>query len=108
MLWRKIVQVRPQKALKSLIKSCSISTQRISKDNISVINNAVTLLKHYGIDNVKIDVIPKCPGLIILTNKRDSKERASSLAQQDIRFTACATTMKGIKRQTGKNAGLGR
>lgn len=78
-----------------------VDTADIKEQHIAL-NNAANLLKHYGTDNVKIEVIAYGPGLVMLTNKSDSKERVHSLAQQNIRFSACANTMKGIKRKTGK------
>lgn len=66
------------------------------------LNNAVNLQKHYGMDNVKVEIVAYGPGLSVLTEKNQQHERVASLAQEDIRFSACANTMSGIKRKTGK------
>ncbi|MBI1424043.1 MAG: hypothetical protein GC149_11295 [Gammaproteobacteria bacterium] len=72
------------------------------KEQQLALNNAANLLKHYGPDNIKIELVAYGPGLKLLTDKSESKERIRSLSQQDIQFSACANTMQGIKRRTGK------
>jgi intracellular sulfur oxidation DsrE/DsrF family protein len=67
-----------------------------------VLNNAVNLQKEYGPDNVTIEVVAYGPGLSMLTKKSAVATRVESLNKQDIRFSACANTMKGIERKTGK------
>jgi uncharacterized protein len=76
------------------------------KEQQLALNNAVNLQKHYGPDNIKIEVVAYGPGLGMLTDKSDSKDRIHSLAQQDIRFSACANTMHAIKKKTGKEPTL--
>ncbi len=44
------------------------------------LNNAVNLQKHYGMDNIAIEIV----------------------AMQDITFSACANTMKKITKKKGK------
>lgn len=66
------------------------------------INNAVNVQKDYGIDNVAIEIVAYGPGLSILTPKSKQAKRIESLAQQNITFSACNNTMKGIKKKTGK------
>ena len=66
------------------------------------LNNAVNLQKHYGIDNVAIEIVAYGPGLGMLTKKSDQPDRVQSLAMQDITFSACGNTMKGVSKKTGK------
>jgi hypothetical protein len=66
------------------------------------INNAVNVQKHYGMDNIKIEVVAYGPGLSVLTKKSKESARISSLAMQNITFSACGNTMKKIERKTGK------
>jgi len=66
------------------------------------LNNAVNLQKLYGIDNVKIEIVAYGPGLGLLTTKSKQADRVKSLAVQEITFSACHNTMKGVKRKTGK------
>jgi len=71
-------------------------TQRIA------INNAVNLQKHYGMDEIDIEIVAYGPGLTMLTGKDKQAKRISSLVKQNIRFSACANTMQGMQRKTGK------
>ncbi len=66
------------------------------------LNNAVNLQKLYGIDNIKIEIVAYGPGLGLLTTKSKQADRVKSLAVQEITFSACHNTMKGVKRKTGK------
>jgi intracellular sulfur oxidation DsrE/DsrF family protein len=65
------------------------------------INNAVNVQKAYGIDNIAVEIVAYGPGLSILTPKSKQAKRIASLAQQNITFSACGNTMKGIKKKTG-------
>lgn len=67
------------------------------------LNNAVNLQKHYGVDNVVVEIVAYGPGLGMLTPK-DKKQaaRVKSLAMQNITFSACGNTMKKIKKKKGK------
>jgi len=66
------------------------------------LNNAVNLQKHYGMDNIVIEIVAYGPGLGLLTKKSGQASRVESLALQDIQFSACATTMKKVAKKTGK------
>lgn len=66
------------------------------------LNNAVNLQKLYGIDNVEIEIVAYGPGLGLLTAKSPEAKRVSSLALQEIKFSACENTMSKVKAKTGK------
>ena len=66
------------------------------------IGNAVNLQKHYGLDNIQIELVAYGPGLSMLIAGNPNAKRISSLMDQDISFSACGNTMKTIKRKTGK------
>lgn len=66
------------------------------------LNMSSNLPKGLGIDNVKIEVVAQGPGLKLLTDKSTQAERVTSLAMQDITFSACGNTMSAIERKTGK------
>jgi uncharacterized protein len=70
------------------------------------LNNAVNVQKSLGIDNVIVEIVAYGPGLSLLTNKSTQASRVSSLAMQDITFSACANTMKGVEKKTGKKPQL--
>lgn len=70
------------------------------------LNNAVNLQKHYGVDNITIEIVAYGPGLNMLTTKSKSVERITSLAMQDITFSACGNTMAKMEAKSGKKPKL--
>jgi len=66
------------------------------------LNNAVNLQKLYGIDDIEIEIVAYGPGLDLLTEQSSQSKRVTSLALQDITFSACGNTMKAVKKKTGK------
>jgi hypothetical protein len=66
------------------------------------LNNAANLQKLYGMDNVVIEIVAYGPGLGLLTEKSGQASRVTSLALQDIHFSACGNTMQKISKKTGK------
>ena len=65
------------------------------------LNNAVNLQKLYGIDNVVVEIVAYGPGLSLLTTKNKQSKRVTSLAQSDIKFSACMNTMAKFKKKKG-------
>ncbi len=82
-----------------------VSTDDARSQNIAL-NNAVNLQKAVGQDNVAIEIVAYGPGLGMLTSSSKQAERVSSLAMQDITFSACGNTMKKQQRKTGKMPSL--
>lgn len=78
-----------------------VSTDDARTQKIAL-NNAVNLQKLYGSDNVIIEIVAYGPGLGLLTTKYKDATRVKSLAMQDITFSACANTIAGITKKTGK------
>ena len=70
------------------------------------LNNVVNLQKHYGIDNIEIELVAYGPGLGMLSSKSALVERITSLSQQEVTFTACGNTIDTIKRNTGEETKL--
>jgi len=73
------------------------------------VNIASNLPKQLGVDNVKIELAAQGPGLKLLTQGSPEAERIQSLIAQSentmgggTTFSACAATMAGIKKRTGK------
>ena len=66
------------------------------------LNNAVNLQKLYGMDNVQIEIVAYGPGLGLMTSKSKQVDRVTSLAKQEITFSACSNTMNKVKKKTGK------
>ncbi|MES9868748.1 MAG: DsrE family protein [Sedimenticola sp.] len=77
-----------------------VSTDDARSQTIAL-NNAVNLQKAVGQDNVAIEIVAFGPGLGLLTSTSKQAERVSSLALQDITFSACGNTMKKVQRKTG-------
>jgi intracellular sulfur oxidation DsrE/DsrF family protein len=76
------------------------------KQAINVVSN---LPKQLGVDNVTIELAAQGPGLKLLTEGSPEAERIQSLITQSedtmgggTTFSACAATMAGIKKRTGK------
>ncbi|HED13001.1 MAG TPA: hypothetical protein ENI62_04990 [Gammaproteobacteria bacterium] len=78
-----------------------VSTDNVRTQNIAL-NNAVNLQKALGLDNVAIEVVAYGPGLSMLTRKSKIPARVTSLALQNITFSACHNTMKKVAKKTGK------
>ncbi len=66
------------------------------------LNNAANLQKHYGIDNVDIEIVAYGPGLKMLTKNSGSADRVEGLALSDITFSACGNTMAKVAKKSGK------
>ncbi len=78
------------------VSSDDVSTQQLA------LNNAVNLQKLYGLDDVIIEIVAYGPGLKLLTTESKMASRVSSLALQNITFSACENTMKAQQKQTGQ------
>jgi len=78
-----------------------VSTDNPRTQKIAL-NNAVNLQKALGQDNVAIEIVAYGPGLSLLTDKSRQGRRVSSLAMQDITFSACGNTMKKVAKKSGK------
>jgi len=66
-----------------------------------VLNVANNLQTHYGIDNVKLEIVAFGPGLRLLFKDNTNKDRISSLVQSGVQFSACQNTVKGMTKQLG-------
>lgn len=66
------------------------------------LNNAVNVQKALGMDNVDVEIVAYGPGLGLLTKKSKQAQRVSSLAMQDISFSACGNTMAKVEKKSGK------
>ncbi|MGD8795730.1 MAG: hypothetical protein PVH51_02685 [Thiohalophilus sp.] len=80
------------------------------KQAINIMNN---IPKQLGPDNVRIELVAQGPGLQLLTKKSPEAERIKSVIVQGestmgggVQFSACGTTIAGIKKRTGKEPEL--
>lgn len=66
-----------------------------------VLNVANNLLKHYGQDQVAVEIVAFGPGLRLLFKENANKGRISSLAGSGVKFSACSNTIKGMTKKLG-------
>ncbi|MGB5226565.1 MAG: hypothetical protein WBM38_09390 [Arenicellales bacterium] len=76
------------------------------KQAVNIANN---IPKQMGADAVRIEIIAQGPGLKLFTKGSPETDRIKSLAAMGdqtmgggTKFSACAATIKGIKKKTGK------
>ena len=67
---------------------------------------AGNLQKHYGMDNVDIEVVAYGPGLGILTADSPNAKKVKSLLEHNIKFSACEGTLKFMEANNGKRPKL--
>lgn len=73
-----------------------------SKDKQTLILNvAANLKKNYGEDNVVIEIVAFGPGLKLLFADNNNEDRIFGLAEKNVRFSACAATIKKIEVKSG-------
>lgn len=66
-----------------------------------VLNVANNLIKHYGQDVVKVEVVAFGPGLRLLQEGNANTGRIQSLVNSGVRFSACANTVKNFSKKLG-------
>lgn len=71
-----------------------------------VLNVANNLIKHYGVDNIDIEIVAFGPGLRLLMADNTNLKRINSLASSGARFSACNNTLHNFGKKLGKNPEL--
>lgn len=66
-----------------------------------VLNVAGNLLKHYGQDNVDIEIVAFGPGLRLLFADNTNLDRIDSLSGSGVRFAACSNTITNMSKKLG-------
>ncbi len=66
-----------------------------------VLNVANNLLKHYGQDQVVVEIVAFGPGLRLLFKENANKNRIKSLAGSGVKFSACSNTIKNMGKKLG-------
>ncbi len=61
-----------------------------------VLNVANNLVKHYGPDQVAIEIVAFGPGLRLLFAENANKGRIQGLAANGVKFSACENTIKNM------------
>ena len=70
------------------------------------LNNAANLQQAFGVDNVAVEIVAYGPGLSLLTQGHAQAKRIQGMAMQGVQFSACANTIAGITRKSGKKPQL--
>lgn len=73
-----------------------------------VLNVANNLQSHYGVDNVKIEIVAFGPGLQLLFRDNVNNARIDALAQNGVRFSACENTVKAMTKVLGHSPAINR
>ena len=77
-----------------------------SKDAVTqkiVLKNVVNLVKSFGEDHSKIEVVAYGPGLSLLIEGNANADKVRAMAATDyIRFSACNNTVQKITNETGQ------
>ncbi|WP_020561143.1 DsrE family protein [Thiofilum flexile] len=71
-----------------------------------VLSNIVNLQKHYGLDEIEIELVAYGAGIWFLTEQSAFKARIESLMLQNVVFTACGNTLDMIAVRDGKRPPL--
>ncbi len=66
-----------------------------------VLNVAGNIIKHYGQDSVKVEIVAFGPGLRLLQKDNVNTNRIQSLVDSGVRFSACSNTIAGMTRKLG-------
>lgn len=67
-----------------------------------VLNVASNLVKHYGPDQVDVEVVAFGPGLRLLFADNANAGRIQGLAASGVRFSACTNTLKKMTKALGE------
>lgn len=71
-----------------------------------VLNVANNLVKHYGQDQVDVEIVAFGPGLRLLFADNANKGRISSLAGAGVKFSACANTVRNMSKILGEKPAI--
>jgi len=67
-----------------------------------VLNVANNLIRHYGVDNVDIEIVAFGPGLRLLFADNVNLPRIQGLVDNGARFSACRNTIDAMSRKLGE------
>ena len=66
-----------------------------------VLNVASNIIKHYGQDSVKVEIVAFGPGLRLLFAENANKGRIAALAGSGVTFSACENTTRNMGKILG-------
>lgn len=68
-----------------------------------VLNVANNLIKHYGQDTVKVEIVAFGPGLRLLQKGNANTSRIQSLVDSGVQFSACSNTIRNFGKKLGQS-----
>ncbi len=71
-----------------------------------ILNVASNLMRFYGPDNIKIEIVAFGPGLRLLFKNNANKDRVQSLSVYGVRFSACQNTLRKMTKILGRKPAL--
>ena len=66
-----------------------------------VLNVASNIVKHYGEDDVQVEIVAFGPGLRLLQKGNVNSGRIEGLSSKGVTFSACANTQKAMSKKLG-------
>ncbi len=82
-----------------------ISDNDPSKQSL-VLNVASNLIKHYGPDQVEVEIVAFGPGLRLMFADNSNAGRIDGLSSSGVRFAACDNTLSKITKKLGRTPEL--
>jgi intracellular sulfur oxidation DsrE/DsrF family protein len=77
-----------------------ISEQEPSRQAL-VLNVANNLIKHYGPDQVEVELVTFGPGIKLLLADNENRDRVAGLAASGVRFSACENSLRNLTKSLG-------
>ena len=71
-----------------------------------ILNVANNLIKHYGPDQVAIEIVAFGPGLRLLFKDNENESRIQGLAVSGVKFSACSNTIEAMTKLLGHEPAL--
>ncbi len=71
-----------------------------------ILNVANNLIKHYGEDDVAIEIVAFGPGLRLLMTGNANTNRIEGLSQKGVTFSACTNTIRNFGKKLGDEPAL--
>lgn len=71
-----------------------------------VLNVANNLIKHYGLEDIDLEIVAFGPGLRLMIENNVNTDRINSLMASGVRFSACSNTLDNFTKNLGRKPQL--
>lgn len=71
-----------------------------------VLNVANNLIKHYGLEDIDLEIVAFGPGLRLMLDKNVNAPRIQSLMNSGVRFSGCSNTLSNFTKNLGYKPAL--